>query len=353
LVDATIRHMDKFLLPLEGLTLPAVWDVGVVRLHPADSARELIDDHRRGSTAVSLVHNPAADFRSTMSSAAAEVPADDIEQALDLVTTAVDVVRVYQQATTHFETTMFGIPGEIQRSVVSYAQLGEGMGVGWRARGQALGWTFGQDEHMGFRASRGFTFAANAVGIESPNEAQRRALLGIQLASQAILDHRPALRILSALMAAEAMLLERKKSPQALRLARRAVFFTCGSAEDDLCGRARPTCPALSTPVEGSNIAQLNDLRQRGDTDYRWRCSEWHRVLDWYNLRSEIVHGGSIQVSESQARSITYWLLHEVIPLALSWFAEHQTDPLGQLDDAIANLPAPPDWEELLGGERT
>ena len=249
-----------------------------------------------------LSRDGAADFATTLEFATAQVTADSSESALDLTKTAVDVLRVFQQSRTAWVTTMFGLPGDVLNARVPHIALGTDTMVGWIHRGQLPGWTFGVEEHDAFLASPGFMFAASAIGQKHKSEAERRALFGIQLASQAILEHRPAMQLVYSVMSAEALLLERMSSSQAFRLARRCVFFLCGLSTNDLCGRQRDTCPFLSiNPATNQGRKDLKRLRERGNQDFRWRCSEWHRVLDWYSDRSDIVHGAQIEVDDSQA----------------------------------------------------
>jgi hypothetical protein len=342
--------MDTFLVPLEGLTLPGVWDLGAVRLHTEESAKRFLDECSNSNTQHSPDQEQLTDFRNALDSAAAQVHADTIDEAVDLTTTAVDILRVFQQANTHNATTMFGLPGQIQSAVVRYAQIHGRVGIGWKRTGGHLGWTFGEAEDAEFQSSTGFRFAADALGAPHRTEAQRRAILGIQLASQSILDHRPAMKVLSALMAAEAMLLERSTTPQAFRLARRVAFFTCGTPEGEHCGRGRPTCPVVGTSPDHKAVARLKELRTRGNADFRWRCSEWHRALDWYDLRSEIVHGGNVEVSDKDANEVVFWLLHDLVPPTLEWLASHASHPLDELDSALDALPAQPDWNGLIKG---
>lgn len=197
-------------------------------------------------------------------------------------------------------------------------------------------------------------FAADAIGNDRPSEGERRALLASRLTSQAILEHRSSLKMVYCMVAAEAMLLERTNSGQSLMHARRCVFFLCGDHEGTLCGRQRPTCPALSNnPVTKGGRKGLIAFRERGRRDSRWRCSEWHNVLDWYSARSDVVHGGNLEAKDAEAAKALFWLVTRLVPAVLAWFAEHPAEPIAELEAAIEALPDPPDWEEVIARDTT
>lgn len=347
---ARLRRVRDFFFPLDGLTVPRTWDVGPVRFLTPATARALIERHAGALIKHPLSRDGAAEFATTLETATAQVTANSSESALDLTMTAVDILRVFQQSRTAWVTTMFGLPGDVLNARVPHIALGTDTMVGLIHRGQLPGWTFGVEEHDAFLASPGFMFAASAIGRERKSEAERRALLGIQLASQAILEHRPAMQLVYSVMSAETLLLERMSSSQAYRLARRCVIFLCGLSTNDLCGRQRDTCLFLSIdPDTNQGRKDLRRLRERGNQDPLWRCSEWHRVMDWYSDRSDIVHGAQIEVDDRQAGKVRYWLLKRVIPETLDWLQAHPNQPLADLDDAIEALPSPPDWEQVIG----
>jgi hypothetical protein len=158
----------------------------------------------------------------------AQVDAPNIDAALDLVTVATDILRVFQKIQHYsYRTTMFGLPGQLYRSNVRYLMLGDEVGPGFRNRGEAIGFTFSEEMHATWNSSRIFPSLAALVGTSgSPDDGPRRALVGIQLLSQAILEHRPGFKILNLIIGLESMLLERLTQSQGFRLARRALYFT-------------------------------------------------------------------------------------------------------------------------------
>jgi hypothetical protein len=169
----------------------------------------------------------------------------------------------------------------------------------------------------------------------------------MQLLSQAILEHRPAFKILNLVMGLESMLLERLPQSQGFRLARRASYFTCGLHNDSLCGRDRPTCQSLALdPAHQRDLRALKRLRQLADMDTRWRCSEWLTYLHRYDLRSSVGHGDDAPVDEKEASSAEYWTMRWTAEPLLLWLVEHPLTPLASLDEAIAALPPVPDWQD-------
>ena len=80
-----------------------------------------------------------------------------------------------------------------------------------------------------------------------------------------------------------------------------------------------------------------------------WLCSEWHRVVDWYDLRSDVVHGAGPTVTYKDASNALFWALKYLTEPMVCWLSEHPNDPVGDLDRAIADLPPAPDWEKVLG----
>jgi hypothetical protein len=289
-------------------------------------------------------------FASKLEFASAHVRAASFDEAVDLIRGAMEVLRVFQQSQRRWQTTMFGLPGELHEAKVSYLALGDIAGVGWTFRGHHAGWTFSQDQVAEFNNMPGFVFAVESLGRADTSEGARRAQLAVSLASQAILEHRPPNQLLYTVIAAEALLLDRSPHSQSYRLARRCVYFLCGQPEGQMCGRQRDTCPVLAaSPETAGGRKELGRFRERGQEDARWRCSEWHHVLDWYDDRSDVVHSGRLASPDDEAGKALFWLVTRLIPEVLAWLAEHPDNPLSDLEAAIEALPEPPDWEAIIG----
>jgi hypothetical protein len=285
------------------------------------------------------------------SGAIAVVVSDDIGTAIDLIGQAVDVLRVLQHVR-HFtsQLTQFGIAGDVSRGVVAYLRTdGEQRGQGFSRRGDAIGWAFSDPDE--WANAQAFQWAASAIGAVSPGESQRRALIGIQLLSQSLLEQRGTLKMVELVGALEAWLLPRQAGGQTFRLARAIAFFGCGRDDADLCGRTRDTCPYLQlNPGVDSERRKLKRLQTKGEQP-PWRCSEWHRVVDWYDNRSEVVHGSGPVISYKEASSALYWVCRYLAEPILQWLADHETEPVEALDTELAELPPGPDWEALLGSQ--
>lgn len=330
------EDVPSYLIPIDGLTVQSTWSIGRAQIVGSESAAQLIAERR--SVDSSQFDELLEPFFAQRAGSFVHTEAPDAHAAIDSARTAVDVLRVYQQSISQMQTGMFGIPGDNHRALVTYVALQERVGMGSVYLGDHIGWTFTDDARVDFEASVPFQFAASCVGEANSTPAQNRAQTAIGLTSQAILDTRPHMAYLNAVMAAESLLLERSPQPQAYRLARRAAYFTCGGP-DNLCGRDRPACVLLkTTPTRGPSIVQLRSQRDLGDVDFRERCSEWHHALDRYDVRSEIVHDGSTRVPSRDASQILYWLTHELLPNALTWFAAHDLTPIKDLDAEINSL---------------
>jgi hypothetical protein len=340
-------EMPAFLVPIEGLTVLADWKVGPVVVRPA---AEAMTDARLGRTLGDLewfdklVGEQAA-------GAFAMVETGDFDAAIDLVAQAVDVLRVLQHVR-HFTSllTQFGIAGDVGRGVVPYIQIDGGRaGHGFSHRGNPLGWTFSDPDE--WADAPVFQWAASAIGASSPAESQRRALIGIQLLSQALVEQRGTFKMVELVGALEAWLLRRRAAGQTFRLARAIAFFGCGRHDDDLCGRSRDTCPYLElNPDIGAERSKLKRLRVKGALP-PWRCSEWHRVVDWYDDRSEVVHGSGPLISYKEASNALFWVCRYLAEPILQWLADHPTDPVTALEAEIDALPPAPDWEARLGSQ--
>lgn len=339
-----------FLLPIDSLHVEGTWDLRVLRLLDRSAVVELLRLHP-AAVPESDSKSEVDDFLQRAVGCVAHVRAPSIEDALARLTNVVEVLRVFQQANTTCATTMFGLDGDLRQSRIDYLLMADSaVASGWRIRGHHGGWTYNAVEQAKFNESAGFQQALMGIAADEPTEGQRRALLGISLASQAILETHQANRLLLTMMAAEVLLLERSTTTQSWRLARRSAYFLCGDHDGDLCGRARPTCPALACdPDTKAGRKAAGVFRERGNTDLRWRCSEWHHVLDRYDARSDVVHGGELlDDDDGVADKAVFWLLTRLVPALLDWFVHHPDHPVADLDDAISDLPAAPDWERLI-----
>lgn len=340
--------MDTYLIPVAGLLVQEEWTLGPVVMRPAGTAVEEIRER--------LSDMPGLDrFRQAVEEqrvgAFGEVEATDEDDAIECVVQAVDVLRVFQHARYgNVQMGTFGLPGELGRGVIPYAWFGETAGHGGTFRGKFVGWTaaYPADWHD----ADAFQWVARGIGDPTPSEALRRALIGVELLARAIVEQRPALKMVEIVTALEALLLPHgtEHQRQTYRLARHVAYFGCGRPFDNLCGRDRDTCPYLGLdPASEQDRKALKGLRTRGNQDARWRCGEWHRVVDWYDVRSEVVHGKGPMITADMASSAAYWVLKILVEPILEWLSHHPDDPIEQLEAELRSLPPMPDWESVIG----
>lgn len=338
--------MLTFLVPIQGLTVLTDWKVGPVIVRPVTTAS---DDAQQGTA---LRHDERFDslVAEQRAGAFAQAEADDLDGAIDLVAQAVDVLRVLQHVR-HYEylvTPQFGIAGDVGGGVVPFVQVDDGLtGHGFSYRGNPFGWIFSDPDE--WTNAPVFRWVGDAIGASSPTESQRRALIGIQLLSQALIERRGAFKMVELVGALEAWLLPRQAGGQTFRLARATAYFGCGRHEGKLCGRSRDTCPYLElNPGKEGERSKLKLLRIKG-AQPPWRCAEWHRVVDWYDERSDVVHGSGPVISYKDASNALHWVCRHLAEPILQWLADHPIDPVNALETEIAALPPGPDWEARLG----
>lgn len=328
----------QVLVPLEGLHVQVRGEIGPITLLPPDEAQQLAAQTPRVGTFID------EDLDRALAGGGALVESGDLQSggddrqrgrsAIELVSTGLALLRVFHQAMSVMETPHFGIPGDTWSAHVSFLMMGNQSAAGWIRRGHHRGVHYTAEQRDALNASPGWRFAAEGIGHPRPSDGHRRALMGVELASRAVLETRPDMQLLHAVLAAEAMLLERSRNSQSLLLARRNAFLLCGLERQSRCGRDRPACPLLT--IHPNDKAGPTELQRQASL-----CSEWARVLDWYDLRSDVVHGATNEIDEQDARQATFWVTHRLMPQALKWFASHPEVPIHDLEAAVTALPAP------------
>jgi hypothetical protein len=84
---------------------------------------------------------------------------------------------------------------------------------------------------------------------------------------------------------------------------------------------------------------QLEAYEKAARQDVRARCSEWLDFVDRYADRSDFTHGDpTFLATETDAHRDLYWALHHLLPPPLTWMLDHPTDPIKELDAALAKL---------------
>ena len=173
---------------------------------------------------------------------------------------------------------------------------------------------------------------------------QRRALVAVELLSQAWLSWQPDTAFLSAVVALEALLGEPGDSTKKLRIARRVSYFICGWLEGSYAAGGRPACPLLALPLmasgqPGTELKRLmSDVKEGAFTP----CTQFFGVLRLYDDRNEIVHGGHLGLTANEESHATWFIAAWLLRPVLRWFSQHPAADLTDLDDEIAALPTAP-----------
>ena len=69
-------------------------------------------------------------------------------------------------------------------------------------------------------------------------------------------------------------------------------------------------------------------------------CTEFFGVLDLFDVRNRIVHGGRLGLMEKEKNRATWYITRWLLPQVLGWFADHPDAELAKLDGEIAALAA-------------
>jgi hypothetical protein len=343
----------RLLVPVPSLGVPEPWRVGRVIFHPGSDAGALIESTppfrlRDGSTVADLVDEVLG---SAAEGCIAEL--DDVlvvDEAINTIRTALDALRLLQMSSSITKVTSFGLPGELFQSHVDYVVTRDYAFPSWRRRGEYLGWRFDAAAIQRWSSEPAFRFLDQALVDPRASDAARRAVLGTQLYSRAAVEHRLDVKMLGLIAALESWLVDRHAGGvQTLRLAQHVSWFACGDADGECCGRGRPTCPYLRLdPDSKHDRRRLSALRELGNTSALWRCSEWHRIMDWYDSRSGAAHGDIEGVDPEHPDRADFAIARYLALPILEWLASHRESPVGDLKRAMRALPEPARWKEML-----
>lgn len=341
----------RVIVPVPNLTVSRAWKVGRVRFHPAGSAAGLVENAIGEAASVPFALPDVVTDKVTEldRGVVAEVTASDLEEGMSLVEDALAVLRVVQRMRNPMSDNRrlaFGLPGQVRSAAVVYFVLDEGLSMGGARVGALAGWTFSDDDHEAWVTDPVYRFINAALACPETDRAalQRRVLITIDLLSEAWLSWQPDMALLNAAMALEVLLGEETDRPaKKFRLARRVSYFLCGWPGDNrYTAGKRAACPLLSLPLSrqgqpGKELEKLiKDIRD-GQTA---RCSQFLDVLDLYDARNSLVHGGRIGLTESQQTQATWFIANWLLPQVLAWFADHPDAALTELDAEVASLPA-------------
>jgi hypothetical protein len=333
----------KVYVPIEGLIVSDPFAVGFIKFRSADDVLGLLDVPAPTYVEADL-RRRAKDDNVT---AFAEVPRDDVAEAVELAGQAIDVLRVFERHDHDWAMhVQFGVASQLRTTRVPCITAGPG----------AFGVTVVPDSHFTgtridherFADDELFQWLAATIGDPSPTEGQRRALVGLEMLSEAIIAP-PRPSAIALVTALEAWLKPDRDGALTYVLARAIAYFGCGNHTSVQCGRGRDTCPYLAyDPADFGVPKKLKRLRAIG-VDPPWRCAEWQIAVDYYEIRSALVHGTRPTVDRKEMASQVHRVYRRLAIPILQWLADHPDDPIGDLDKAIAGLPEPPDWEAVLG----
>jgi hypothetical protein len=360
---------SRLLLPVPGLTVSRMWEVGTVRFHPAGTGGKLIREARNdGPQGLPDWFNEASDETAADLDriAVAEVEVTNgADEAVPLIEGALAVLRAVQ----HIENPMsagriqtFGLPGQITTAMLSYYNL-SGAAPGWQRIGVLGGWSFSDDSHAKWSEDLAYRFLDQALkrSVEQRTPLQRRAIVAVELLSQAWLSWQPDIAFLSSVMALEALLGEPDDRAKKFRIARRVSYFIRGMPLTRFyAGDRQPACPFMTMTLNqdgnpGSALREvMREVKEAGARGIR--CTYFFDVLDIYDDRNALVHGGGLGLTHRQESQATWFIAAYLLHPMLTWFAEHPDIELTALDQEIAALPAmpwPPEEENAPASTKT
>jgi hypothetical protein len=136
---------SRLLLRVPGLEVSQIWDVGLVRIHPAGSASDLVEEARRGlrpDLPAWFQDHSDRTVAELERSAVAEVEVrNQIDEAIVLVESALAVMRAVQHIESPASASRiqtFGLPGQAASALISYFSLSD-TAPGWKRAGVLAG----------------------------------------------------------------------------------------------------------------------------------------------------------------------------------------------------------------------
>ena len=392
---------ERILLPVVGLSITRSWDVGRVRLHAAGTAPGLIEAARAGSQDpaalepeyVSRLLGASARLSNCVVAevtvsraggvAVAETLVGSALAALNLVqhmenkplvdgaavaallaqltgnmpnvengaNPALNLVQVVQNMPWLVVFQRFGLPGRASTASYDFVNLSGGKikpaGVpepGGRGVGAIMGaTTFGDDLYQAWTSDPVYRFIHEALELDEVNRTrlQARALLAIELLSQAWWSDQPDVGLLNTAMALEVLLGESADGEKKSRVARRAAYLSCGSSDTGHgCASSQGgACPFLTLPLgsKGSPGQELKKLIDDAEAGADRGCSRFLEVLGIYEARNLIVHQGRYRPTIFEPRPDTSFIELALMRAALTWFAGHLAADLTELGKEIAS----------------
>ena len=276
------------------------------------------------------------------------------DSAISSARRTLDVLRVlYCRGVSDKYFPIFGLAGELVSGAVDYLVplngVNSGARFGSRRAGHIRGAVLSKSVLDRWRDWRVFQFLDESLRNPDASDGARRALLGSSLLSTSILERNPDVALILATSALEAFVMPEGRGGKTLKLARHLAWLGClVNDERNQCGRHRDACPyLLLDPDDDKQRKDLEEIKVIAQSDSKWRCSEWMRVVEWYDIRSETVHGRSLGHSEGIADEAQYWITTRLFQPIILWLADHPYDPTGELENALNTLSQPTNWTEF------
>jgi hypothetical protein len=347
--DRMTESGARLIIPVPNLGVSQVWEVGRVRFHPAGSADALVmtAEAQMRVPASPVWHELIAEKVTAFGQAAvAELAADDLNEAMHQVASALAVLRVVQHMRRPLSwpgRQTFGLPGQVRSAGVDYFSLAEDLVMGGARVGALGGFTFSDDDHQAWVTDREYRYLDEALQQADAERTvlQRRVLVAIDLLSDAWLSWQPDIALLTTVIALEVLLGEERDRDKKFRVARRVSYFMCGWPGDNRYPAGnRPPCALLTLPLNsrGQPLQSLQGLIAAVNSGQASPCTEFFRVLDLFDARNRIVHGGRIGLKEGEQSAATWFISRYLLPQVLRWFADHPDVELAELDADIAAL---------------
>jgi len=341
----------RLIVPVPNLRVSKVWEVGQVRFHPAGSADALVmtADAQLPTSAPPMWYKLIAEKVTAFGQAAvAELVAGDLDEAMPQVASALAVLRVVQHMRHPMSDTghqTFGLPGQVRSARVDYFSLAEELRMGGTRVGALGGFAFNGDDYQAWATDREYRYLDEALRRADAERTvlQRRALVAIDLLSDAWLSWQPDIALLTTVIALEVLLGEERDQDKKFRVARRVSYFMCGWPGDNRYPAGnRPPCALLTLPLStrGQPQQELRELIDAVDSGQMNPCTEFFGVLDLFAARNRIVHGGRLGLTEKELNGVTWFISRWLLPQVLRWFADHPDAELAELDAEIAALAA-------------
>lgn len=265
-----------------------------------------------------------------------------------------DVLRVlYCRGVSDKYFPIFGLAGELVSGAIDYlvpaGGVSGGVLIGSKRAGHIRGAILSKEVLDRWRDWRVFQFLDESLRNPDASDGARRALLGSSLLSTSILERNPDVALVLATSALEAFVMPESNGGKTFKLARHLAWLGClVNDERNQCGRHRDACPyLLLNPDDDKQRKDLQEIKEFAKSNSAWRCSEWMRVVEWYDTRSATVHGRSLGHSEEIADTAQYWITTRLFQPIILWLADHSNDPIGDLEYALDTLPRPANWTEF------